>query len=131
MRRHVILAALAAALVACARSVPSPTGVPEAGALDVVLDTPNGDDGALLVRVSGGPIDSVTSPAGYAVVAGADEGGTHRIIVQGDVVRGVIARVWVSDASRAASYTAAVEQAASRGYAQRELAGYRASILVR
>lgn len=131
MTRHVILAALAVALVACTRSVPAPTGIPSAGALDVVLGTPNGDDGALLVRVGGGPIDSVTSPGGYAVVAGAAERTTRRVIVQGNVEAGVIARVWVPDAARAASYTAAVEQAASRSYEQRGLAGYSASLRAR
>ncbi|HEX7942879.1 MAG TPA: hypothetical protein VF488_13795, partial [Gemmatimonadaceae bacterium] len=124
MRRHVIVAALGVALAACGRSVPDPTGVPGSGALDVVVTTPNADDGALLVRISGGAVDSVTSPGGYAVYAGAAEGASRRIIVQGNIAGGVVARVWVPDVTRGAAYVATVEQATTRDtYQQRGPAG--------
>lgn len=132
MRRLLMLATLGAGLAACDRVMPDPTGAPNAGSMDVVVSTPNGDDGALLVRIAGGPVDSVTSPGPYAVYAGAPDGGAVHVIVQGNIAGGVVARVWVPDVTRAASYTAAVEQATARdSYQQRGPAGYGASLSVR
>ena len=119
-----VLAALLV-LAACSGGSSTPMASTTAGPLDLVLSSPNADDGALLIEVSGAPVDSVTAASGYVVYAGAPGGAARRIIVQGTIAAGPVARIWVPDATASAAYHATVLQAAARGtYAQRALGGY-------
>ena len=129
--RTFALAALAA-LAAGACSKDGPTG-PSAGALSLSLTTPNADDGAVLLAVSGGPVDSITAAGGnkvYGGAAAAPAGTPLRVIVRGDLAAGTIARVWVPDVGAVGAYRVAVEQAAARAtYQQRAVAGYAGTVV--
>lgn len=128
MRRLALTVAALAALLApaaCGHDSSTPLASTNAGALDLVLATPNADDGALLIEVSGGQVDSVSAPGGYQVYTSAPSTSTRRIMVVGSVVAGTVARIWVPDAGDSASYHATVLQAAARGtYVQRAVANY-------
>ena len=71
-------------------------------------------DGALLLTVSGGPVDSVTALGGYDVLQAQAEAAT-RAIVYGAIVDGALLRVWVPNASLAAQYSVRVDEGARRG----------------
>jgi hypothetical protein len=106
--RAVLMLSLAGGLLTCGESI-DPTGP---GWLNVVLDSPNLDDGGVMFTVQGGPIDSVRSslPDVFDDRVSATQ---WRMIVIGDVPSAVIAQVWVPDADAASRYSATVEQAAS------------------
>ena len=104
-------------------------GGPEPGFLDLTLNTPNADDGALLFKVVGGTVDSVVAGAmvqdgSYATVTG----GT-RIVVAGNLTDGIIARVHVPDIKDVADYSVVIEQIAVRNtFAQRAMGGYSVTV---
>ena len=129
------LAALTVLLAACGAQGPTsntPVQPPVAavsGWLTVQLTTPNSNDGAVQIAVSGPGVDSakVVSYDGYASVASSNA----NLIVTGAVTSGTIARVWVRDLARTSSVQATVVAAAARSsYAMQEMNGYRA-VLVR
>ena len=111
MRRGGVLSALILAILACHDDdkTVAPTGP---GVLDVVLTTPNSDDGAVLLTVDGA-VDSVQG-APYVVFSTASGTGA-RIVVTGDVVGGVIARLYVPDVGTADQYLAYLDEVAQRG----------------
>jgi hypothetical protein len=112
-----------AALTGCSNN----TG-PTAGVLNLSLSSPHTDDGAVLLSITGGPIDSVEA-VGYAVYT-ARIGLTLRLIVTGDIGPGPVARIHIPDGRQASRYTAAIGQVAAREtYAQRDPAPYSASLL--
>jgi hypothetical protein len=71
------------------------------------------EDGALLITVLGGAVDSVTGSAGYEVFHSATSTGARAIVV-GNIVDGPVLRVWVPDVSQAAGYSAQVVEGAVR-----------------
>lgn len=130
-RRLAAAAVLALVLTACGGSTPTgpetTTGTP--GWLSVELTTPNADDGAVQLRVTGPGVDSVVATAAYNGYAAATSGAANLVLV-GSVQSGVVARFRVPDVSRSSQYTASVTAAAQRGsYALRELSGYRTAIV--
>jgi hypothetical protein len=98
---------------------------PVKGFLDVTLNTPNADDGAILLKVQGGEIDSVVGGAmaqygGYTI-----QPSFTRIVVAGNITDGIVARVQVPDINNAGAYSATVEQVAVRNSSTtRSTAGY-------
>jgi hypothetical protein len=84
-----------------------------AGALTLRLVGASGNDGAVLVIVSGGPVSSVDAPAGYQIATNTDGAGTH-VLVMGNLTAGAIATINVPDASLGATYVATVVQVADR-----------------
>lgn len=105
------------------------TGNSARGALDLVLSTPNGDDGGLLFSVSGGVVDSVTA-AGHALQT-ARVGGSVKVLAVGALSNGAtVARIWVPDVSKVSEYAVAIQQVASRGsFTQRDPQPYRISVV--
>jgi hypothetical protein len=102
---------------------------PTAGALDVSLSSPNTDDGAVLLTISGGPVDSVEA-AGYTLYSAAAGANTLRLIAAGNIAAGTIARIHVPDVRLASRYVASIDQVAARlTYAQRDLAQYRVALV--
>jgi hypothetical protein len=96
---------------------------PTEGTLLMVLATPHPDDGALLVRIVG----EVTGvrPVGGLRAAWVREGNIARVVVTGDIAPGPILELTIPDIARASSYSAGLEQAASRmDYALRDPARY-------
>ena len=99
-----------------------PAAGSNAGALEVVLHSSRPDDGAVLLSVDGGPIDSIGS-AGYRLYS-ARFRGQLRVIVSGDLRPGPIARLWIPDGRLRQAYAAMVRQVAGRDYSLREPGGY-------
>jgi hypothetical protein len=94
---------------------PPPPPLAEPGPVDFDVTTrADVDDGALLLTVSGGPVDSVTALGGYEVLHAQAEAAT-RAIVYGPIVDGALLRVWVPNASLAAQYGVRVDEGARRG----------------
>ena len=129
------LAALALLLAACGAQSPTsntpvlPPVAAVSGWLTLQLTTPNSDDGAVQLVVSGPGVDSakVLGYDGYAVVANTNA----NLIVTGIVTNGSIARIFVRDLAQTSNVRAMVLAAAVRGnYSLQNLSGYRA-VLVR
>ena len=101
---------------------------PTAGALNVSLTSPNTDDGAVLLTISGGPVDSVEA-IGYTLYTAPAGPNTLRLIATGNVGSGTIARIHVPDARQASRYVTSIDQVAARStYAQRDQAQYSVSL---
>lgn len=131
--RTAALAPLLALLVACGggsstgASGGNESAVP--GWLTVQLTTPNTDDGALQLRITGPAVDSVVAESAYNGF-GAAANGTADLVMAGAIATGNVARFRVADVNRASSYSVSVVAAAQSGsYALRNLSGYRAVIV--
>lgn len=127
MRRLLLLLPLA--LAAGAAGGCGDELAPVAGTLHVKLATPNSNDGAVLVVVSGGPIDQV-DPAGYLTYSTPIGFTGTRVVVTGNLVPGILVNLRVPDIQRVGSYTVVLEQVAARapGYALQNLGGYRVTV---
>ena len=98
------------------------------GFVNVTLATPNSNDGALLLTVSGGPIDSLTASAGTIFFASTGTN-TFRVMVAGTIGDGPVVRFWMPDRRNVAQYVATLQQAAVRStYEQQDISGYSLSI---
>jgi hypothetical protein len=96
---------------------------PVAGALNVSISSPQRDDGALLLTVSGGPVDSVES-VGFRIysIRAPD---SVKFIVTGSLGSGPVARIHIPDGRLASRYSAKVSQVAARAsYTPRDPATY-------
>jgi hypothetical protein len=101
---------------------------PVAGALNVSISSPHLDDGALMLSVYGGPVDSVES-VGFTIysIRTAD---SVKFIITGSLGSGRVARIHIPDGRLASRYGAKVSQVAARvSYAPRDPAGYSAALL--
>ncbi|HEX9895688.1 MAG TPA: hypothetical protein VGA78_17285 [Gemmatimonadales bacterium] len=127
-RRNPLLLLLAVAL-ACGGE-DGPTDEPRPGELVAALNTPNNQDGALLLRVVG-PVSAVT-PVGGHRVSSATSGATTRVVLTGNITDGDILRLTVPDTRNLTSYTVLVEQVAARDtYALLEPGGYSIALRVK
>ena len=105
---------------------PSPPGGP--GFLQVLLQTPRSNDGALLLTLSGGPLDSlrVSQATLFTAPPGVND---QQVIIAGDVRAGVVLRFWVPERANVANYRAVLNQVATRtDYIQQSLTGYSLTI---
>jgi hypothetical protein len=94
---------------------PPPPSGPGVVAFDVVTAA-EVDDGALLLTVLGGAVDSVTASAGYEVFHAVTATGA-RAMVFGGIVDGPLLRVWVPEVGQAGGYSVRVDEGAAReGY---------------
>lgn len=97
---------------------------PVAGILNLSLASPQGDEGAVLFAVTGGPVDTVEA-LGPELHSARIDANTVHVVVTGDLSSGVLARIRIPDDRQASHYTAMVSQVALRAtYAQRDPAGY-------
>lgn len=118
---------LALGTLACSGGDDGPAG-PVAGPLDLVLTSPNTDDGAVMFQVTG-VVDSVIVPAG--ITAWQSEPGSNvlRAVVTGNLASGsTLLTLRVPDVGKASSYTLQVIQVASETYAQRPTGAYSLSL---
>ncbi len=103
---------------------PPPSGP---GFLQVLLQTPRINDGALLITLSGGPLDSLR--VSQATLLTAPPGGDQQVIIAGDVRAGVVLRFWVPERANVANYRAVLNQVATRRvYIQQSLTDYSLTI---
>ena len=126
MRRRLLPLLLLVLASACGDGGPTEPAGPIPGILTVALTTPNPDDGALLLTISGGRVSTVdAASAGYQVYTAQPDTTTTRVLVTGDIAAGDVVRIHVPDTRGAAAYHATIAQAASRTtFAQRVLTGY-------
>jgi hypothetical protein len=127
LRKRVLALAFVAAVASCDGDElpPGPGPGPTGGYLAVVLNTPNNNTGALLITISGGPIDSVQ--ANQLTLRTAEIApNQHQVIVAGSLRdASVIFRFWIPDLGTMADYRTTLEQAAALGvYDQLSLEGY-------
>jgi hypothetical protein len=99
-------------LVLCAACSANDTA-PQPGNLTLSLPSSGGNDGAVVLVISGGPVTLVTPLQGSQAATSADGEGTHVMIV-GNLTAGAIATIAVPDVSRATAYVATVEQVSDR-----------------
>ena len=99
------------------------------GWLSVQLTTPNTDDGAIQLRITGPAIQDVMAESAYNGF-GSAAAGVSDLVMAGAIVTGNVARFQVPDVNRATSYNVTVVAAAQSGtYALRNVSGYRAVIV--
>lgn len=96
---------------------------PDPGPVDLVLATPNVNDGGLLISIAGGPVTTVV-PQAYQVAMSAPGSNGVSLIVRGNIVAGVVAQITIPDRNHLGSYSAVIVQASARTYQQQSLAGY-------
>lgn len=129
-RRFVTACVAGAVLLACGGG-DSPT-TPEPGALEVRLTTPNANDRAILVTVTGPePIQAVSGSVGGALVLhGRLSGSQATIALFGPLASGAVAQVSVADVGRVGAYTVTiVEVADDANQLRTSLAGYSLTIV--
>jgi hypothetical protein len=116
-------ALLAALVVASGCSGDSgPTG-PVAGALRVVITSPNTDDGAVMFQVTG-IVDSVAAPAGMTLYQSVPGPNVIRAIATGTITSGSnLLTLYVADIGKASSITTQVLQVAAQGTYEQRPAG--------
>ena len=123
---------LAALTIACKNADIQGTGPDDTinpGFVTVTLATPNSNDGALLLTLSGGTMDSVQAAAGTIFLASTGTN-TFRVMVAGTIADGPVVRFWMPDRRNVAQYLATLEQAAVRStYVQQDISGYSLSIV--
>jgi hypothetical protein len=121
--RRALLGMALGGLAGCSPEAPGPA----AATLSLSLASPAQDDGAVLLTISGGPVDSIDAPE-YRLYSTLVDANTYRVIIAGQLSSGQIARVHIPDERRSAEYAAVIEQVAARGtYRQQDLAGYQLS----
>lgn len=116
-------ALLAALVVASGCSGDSgPTG-PVAGALRVVITSPNTDDGAVMFQVTG-IVDSVAAPAGMTLYQSVPGPNVIRAIATGTITSGSnLLTLYVADVGKASSITTQVLQVAAQNTYEQRPAG--------
>ncbi|MEK7380025.1 MAG: hypothetical protein AAB075_03325 [Gemmatimonadota bacterium] len=105
--------AAAFVLLAACSDGPSPPPPIKGGPVRLVLQAPQFDIGAVLIRVNG-PVDSVTAPTGYVLSRAPFGVSAQRIVVAGNVANGDLVTLWIPDLEQVGIYSTFVEQAASR-----------------
>jgi hypothetical protein len=119
-RSRWILAMVAALSLGAACSNDPTSGAPRPGTLTLRLTTPHADDGAMLFKVSGPPIDSATAVnPSLRLFTRRVDGSTIVGAVVGVVANGAVVTLQVPDVGAAAGYTARVLEVADRQNAVR------------
>ncbi len=119
---------LAAMTIACSGNADIDSTGPDdtfnPGFVNVTLATPNSNDGALLLTLSGGTMDSLEASTGTIYFASTGTN-TFRVMVAGAIAAGPVVRFWMPYRRNVAQYVATLEQAAVRSsYVQQDLGEY-------
>ncbi|HEV8150881.1 MAG TPA: hypothetical protein VGP61_11905 [Gemmatimonadales bacterium] len=103
--------ALTAVLAAgCGNSEPAPV----AGDLLVSYYQGGPEPGAMLLRVTGGPVSDVTAVGGQQVSFASPFTGTTKVVVLGSFATGDLLRIRVPDVNQATSYSVHLDQVADK-----------------
>ena len=118
--------ALAAAVLLAAAGCSDSTTPPTLGVVTLSLVTPNADDGAMALVLTGPGITSIASGSGaYAVYWRVVSPTEARVIVVGDLSNGVLATAQIAEANRLSGYHVEILEVATRSDAVRpSTAGY-------
>lgn len=113
IRRSSLMTVVALLCTSCGDSTPTAVQVP--GALVVSLSTPNSDDGAILISISGGGIGSPSAESStHVFYSRATSPLATNAAVVGNITSGPLLRFNVPDVGRASSYVATISQVADR-----------------
>lgn len=125
------LAALATVIVSGANCRGSTeNNDPTPGDLTISLASPNSDDGAIRLRISGVTTSTpiVAAGSGKEVFLSSTGSTSTRVIVTGAISAGPLLRITVPDTRKDEDYSVVVEEVASTDYAVRPTAGYVLSV---
>lgn len=121
------LVILLGGVMSCGSDGSGPSG-PTPGNLTIQLNTGATNVGAVRFLIRGGPVSGVTST--HSSFDSPASGGNHRIVVLGDLTAGTVATISVPDTRQAASYSATVEEVATRQtYALQNVGGFTMSVV--
>ena len=110
-RTLIARALLAGAIAACHSDLTGP-GLPSGpGAVELRLTIPHAGEGALVIAVTGGQLDSVRA-AGLDIAWLESAPNTYGVLLRGALRDGATLELWVPDRALAAAYVATVTQAA-------------------
>ncbi len=117
-------------LASCGEELPPGPPPPPSGPgfLQVLLQTPRTNDGALLITLSGGPLDSLRVSQTTLLTAppGVND---QQLIIAGDVRACVVLLFWVPERTNVANYRAVLNQVATRAdFIQQSLTDYSLTI---
>lgn len=120
------LIALATTLLLAVAACGESTTPPEPGVVSLSLVTPNTDDGAMAMVLTGPGVASFSSgSSAYAVYWRVVSATEARVIVVGDLSNGVLATAQVAEANRLSGYHVGILEVATRSDAVRaSTAGY-------
>lgn len=133
--RIALLTMLSGALAACSGGdggggTTGPPPLPQPGTLVLRLTSPQADDRAARIQVSGGAVSAVRAPSSDLTVYGAPGASGALVIAIGSLASGIVAQLDVPDVNRAASYRATLVEVADSRYALRPavLDGYTVAV---
>jgi hypothetical protein len=127
---HASLTLLAAAGLSAACSESTITPPPTPTALRIDLETPNADDGALVLTVRGPGISTVqAASAGYLTYTRDSGPEETRVIVVGDLKAGAVLTLQIASGHHLQDYRATIQQVATRSDGLRDdVSAYRATV---
>lgn len=121
-RARLGLTVLALAIAGCGGENQNPT---PSGDLLVAYFQSVPQAGALLLTISGGPVENVTALGGQQVSFASPFAGTTKVVVAGTLANGDLLRLRVPDVTRFADYAVRIEQVADKTtFALIDPAGY-------
>lgn len=129
LTRMLGLVALVAFGANCGGDDGGPSG-PTPGELTIELTTPNADDGAIKLTITGPEaLTSITAAKpGIRVFQSGTLGTTNTIVITGTIAAGDVVKIGVTDTRDDEEYTATVVSAASTAYAVRPVTGYELTV---
>ena len=108
--RHFTFLALLALVGGCGDSNQNPSG---RGDLFVAY-TGTGEAGAILLTISGGPVESVSAIGAQQISSTSPYANTTKVVVLGEVGNGDLIRIRVPDVSAATQYNVRADQVADK-----------------
>lgn len=127
------IAALAALGVLAACGGGDPIAPPiDRGAIALSLTSPNADDGAVMLRIAGGTVDSVSAAPGGEVLRMEDTApGVAEFVITGNPLGKVIGYAWFATPVPAREVVVTVMEVASNTtYEVRDVGAYRVAAIV-
>jgi hypothetical protein len=118
--------ALSIAVAACGGDGSVEPSGPEAGILNVSVESSLTDTGAMLFRINGA-FQSVAAANGYQLLSYAPTAVESRVMVVGSIRSGTVLQLTVADKSKPVSV--ALQQVVGRGYERRPPASYQVTVV--
>lgn len=101
---------------------------PTVGTLTVTLSTPNADDGAILLEVTGPDMTQVTTANPALYFRYSEAAGQLRAVFVGNIGDGALLSFRVPDVNAVASYIPTIVELADRDNQLRDSAGYQLTV---
>jgi hypothetical protein len=129
-RRAFAIVAISLSLLTVESCHDSPTAPPEPGVLSLRLATPNSDDRAMRIEVTGGAVTAAEAARGGTTLLDRPSSSGAMILLFGDVTSGEVVHLRVPDVREVGNYRASVIEVADAEHRLRKLmgAGYSAML---